>query len=226
LASLLRRYVIGRGAAAVLTASALVALFGCGLSEYEEKMERSQQRIDDFDRDNQFLGNPIELPTKKNEEGKPLPQVEIFLRPPRKVVSQPKADMRADLLYRYPGNDPFIEMDVATLPEKDNPPGTLWKDVVAALGAPDAVPKTEQKQATGRPPRMFDAVAFTFDQTEPGISYYVYATTGGGFQVAIVYVVPKMRATNPEATTAIDLSLKSLGLGQEVGALKRNWKPR
>jgi hypothetical protein len=66
---------------------------GCGLSAYEAKMAAAQRRADEFDRKEVALGSAITPP-----DGCP---VDIALRTPRGIVSQPDAVPQNGFFYRY-----------------------------------------------------------------------------------------------------------------------------
>ena len=74
------------GAALLLTAGAL----GCGLGDYEERIDRQHTRIKLFDEEVKALGDAIALPGKKeNNKDVPAWPFDVFLRLPRGTNSAP-----------------------------------------------------------------------------------------------------------------------------------------
>lgn len=72
----------------VLTALALLIL-GCGLADYESHIEKQKKRLEQIDLENKLIGEPLEMPTKPDEQGlsQSLP-AQFFLRAPREIAQQ------------------------------------------------------------------------------------------------------------------------------------------
>ena len=95
-------------------AIALVLLCGCGLADYEKRMDEQRERLRLLDEEATLLGDMIELPSGKDTYGKEV-QVpfEIFLRFPKGIngayVPGPKAIyyFAKQPLYRYSGKGDF-----------------------------------------------------------------------------------------------------------------------
>jgi hypothetical protein len=62
----------------ILSASLLGAL-GCGLSEYQQKYEKQQERMNYLDQENQYLGSTLNVPSPK--ESKSAPPKSFFVCP-------------------------------------------------------------------------------------------------------------------------------------------------
>ena len=107
-----------RHAIAVIGICAVVALAGCNLREYQERMDIQAKRLETFDTENRLLsGSYLAMPLVEAEKkegtkqgaGVPAWPFEIFLRPPREfktvaeatVYEAPTRDVR---LFRYMGN--------------------------------------------------------------------------------------------------------------------------
>ena len=90
----------------------LLAMGGCGLADYESKMERGQKLIEFIDKQNVYLGNPIEPPPPEKAPAGPdgtvvpKPKVELFLRLPKGVETKPEpATIGPDSLSLSEGGD-------------------------------------------------------------------------------------------------------------------------
>src|SRR6266704_2826576 len=72
----------------VLIVAALIGVGGCGLSDYQKRMDEQRARIQDFDDANRLLDDPIERPIIKAPDGndftdKAAWHFETFLRLPK-----------------------------------------------------------------------------------------------------------------------------------------------
>src|SRR5205807_384084 len=92
----------------IAAALLLVAIGGCGLAEYEAKMEDAQKRIDYLDKQNAYLGGVIDPPPpEKNPSGTDgtvtiKPKIDLFLRVPKGIEAKFEPATVGGLLYRYP----------------------------------------------------------------------------------------------------------------------------
>ncbi|MCI0462210.1 MAG: hypothetical protein L0Z62_35100 [Gemmataceae bacterium] len=133
---------------------ALAAVAGCGLDEYEKRMELAAARLKKYDKENGLLGAPLNQPQetatkpddlKKQEE---LRQLGVFLRPPKQIRPEPfqsdpfqlnkegftePVKFGGTVLHRYPGttagHNLFLAIDRGVL--KD--PEPFQREVVGAL---------------------------------------------------------------------------------------------
>ena len=72
-------------------------LSGCGLADYEKKMQDAEARVQRFDEDNRLLGDPLTFPADQ------APGMDIFLRPPKGVAKS--HDTRKDQPpYHFPAS--------------------------------------------------------------------------------------------------------------------------
>jgi hypothetical protein len=98
-----------------------LAAAGCGLADYEERMQQAQRAADRYDEENKYLGDPLVIPDRKPEppaegkaEGKAEgraegrrgparaePLVNLFLRPPKGISPKPEDQPIQEVLYRY-----------------------------------------------------------------------------------------------------------------------------
>jgi hypothetical protein len=90
----------------ILAVIVLIAASGCGMAEYERRMDAQRVRVQKYDEANRLLDDPIETPVmqlKNPKEGEkaeiPAWPYEIFLRLPKGYGSTPKE--------KTPYNDPF-----------------------------------------------------------------------------------------------------------------------
>jgi hypothetical protein len=104
-----RRRALTRGTGLVV-GLCLVAL-GCGLTDYEKHMDEEHAFLRDFDEENKFLGDPLEMPLKWVMRGKFKQQEEavpgkFFLRPPKGFAARSKEGETFPhervTLYRFP----------------------------------------------------------------------------------------------------------------------------
>jgi hypothetical protein len=85
-----------------LTAILLLAPSGCGLKEYEERMEKQRKQAKAFDYNESFLDQPIEAPPQV--DNKPAWRFDVFLRLPRGYLPAPRPTRytyETVTLYRY-----------------------------------------------------------------------------------------------------------------------------
>lgn len=80
-----------------LAVAALVFAGGCGLADYEKRIDEQKEYLQRFDEENELLGQPLEMPTRTVKDDKglrletPLP-LEFFLRPPKGIANKFKAE--------------------------------------------------------------------------------------------------------------------------------------
>ncbi|WP_146751194.1 hypothetical protein, partial [Pseudomonas aeruginosa] len=81
----------------------LLGANGCGLSEYEEQIDREQKRLQLIDEENKLLGEPIEAPKIKetNSTVFQISATTLFFRPPRGIGAKPGPAPRGELLHPY-----------------------------------------------------------------------------------------------------------------------------
>lgn len=92
---------------------ALILLpLGCGLTDYDEQLKATQERLKLVDEENELLADPLELP----DRGTP-----VFFRPPKGIA--PKPSKAGDWLVHYPWSEsaalvPPLEILVGVLSKK------------------------------------------------------------------------------------------------------------
>jgi hypothetical protein len=96
---------------------------GCGLPDYEQKIDAQRTRVAEFDELNRVLDDPVEMPTlpapkaaKDSKEEVPAWPPELFLRLPRGFGSAPKEKALGDPsfpMFRYAGGELGFSIFVA-----------------------------------------------------------------------------------------------------------------
>ncbi len=125
----------------LLLAASMCPLAGCGLSDYEKRIDEQKAYLQSFDEENQLLGDPLEMPmvTIDDKKTKTLKleiayPVEFFLRPPKGIASKVKEkdgpfEYQKVALYRYAdkgynilAGSALADPEIKNIPGK---PGTL-----------------------------------------------------------------------------------------------------
>jgi hypothetical protein len=203
-----------RRAALGLLAAALLG--GCGLPEYEARMQQEQERLDRFDEENKALDAPLDPP--KRQAGKDTVQDPVFFRPPKGIAATPKEPALGPLsrYLRNSQNCPFSEVHLATAPaDQKDFASSVVKAASAQLGG-DASPRRVSKNPYRRDPLQFEV----YDNAPGG--YALYLCQRNGVQVAVGFQADRGRALSSLAKQ-IDLSLESLAAGPEANRLKKDW---
>jgi hypothetical protein len=117
-----------------LVVSLCLIPLGCGLTDYEKHMDEEQAILKDFDEENKFLGDPLEMPMKwvvtdKLKSQQDALRTRFFLRPPKDFMAKSKEGESFQheqvTLYRFPG--PGGENLLFTIAELDQNPLTQAK---------------------------------------------------------------------------------------------------
>jgi hypothetical protein len=217
---------------------------GCGLSAYEEQLEREQKRLDRIDDANKILDEPIE-PLKLKGASSNVPggdTVALFFRPPLGIAPTPEANLRADILHQYVPlvgfaarlrgrrpdiQTPFLRVLVAAVPAQDFAQFASQVQQAFAGSVPSQDNTVTKEPVDGRPSITFQTRSFTEAASEPNKPasvYHVYFYQGQQYHVAIAYQVPQDKATANDVTKAIDASLGSLAVGPDAAVKKSDWQ--
>ena len=182
-----------------------VLLGGCGLADYEARMQETQARLREYDQTHQRLDEPLVVPG-----------ADVFLRPPHGILKTAEGEPRDGLLYRYParpsGAGPFLFVEVAVAPPRPGFAAEVLRLYPAAgpvLAFPPGAPRPEDRQT----PPKFDTREFDGDEA----SYSVNVYQGVAGQVAVTFAVARGRRAAADA--ALNASLGSLGLDPDAGRL-------
>jgi hypothetical protein len=227
-----------------LLALGLLLGAGCGLGDYEKRVEEERARVQAFEEEDRALGVPLLMPDNPYaaDEGKnhPMPQNEMFLRPPRGISSRPADEekpIRAGdvFLFRYPGPEGYNLFLAGAAP------GTLkteqfQQDVRKALSEyvaqltkqPLTFPPNAVLTGVVKPPPVSRTVKLppirlesqAVDDSAPddkGHRYLLhFQRVAGNRQIAVIYQLPRAATTQANVTQAIDLSLRTLGIGLDA----------
>ena len=225
-----------------------VLLAGCGLAEYEDKMVASQARVQRFDDDNKYLGEPLAVPLRKvkvkqgddKEVEQDEPVAELFLRPPRGI--DPKWDdkdkTQPGLFYHYkaaetgrggqpapPGDDPaavgaFTDLYLAIASE----PKKFADRVVGHF--PPAGPATSRRldvQPFGRQPLSFEVTDFDAkDKTHVAVNVLL----GNRTNLAVVFKMKNYDKNRDALDEARRRCLESLALDQDAAKARLAYTKR
>jgi hypothetical protein len=187
----------------------LLALPACGLSDYEALMRQAQQR----EEQNKYLDEPVQI-AMTDKDGNKVPVANVFFRPPKGISSKPEPSPLSNQLWRYParaggGDFRFVEMAFAT--DSKNFADEVLRHYQA----------TENFKAPERDPSwLFD----TWEFNDAQYGYSINILKGSRTQVAIVYVFGKGRRDN--LRTAMDFSLQSLAVDQQVPAARQKYNEK
>ncbi len=204
----------------LLLMAGLAFVSGCGLSQYQAKYEKQQERMNYFDQENLFLGAPLKLPDLK-ESNSPYPNV--FLRPPLGISTTPE-EKPEGILYRYPKissklspepNQKVSEIESVSLAVET---GNDWNDFKKRALSPfkdvDAQNLRRVKlEVPGRPPRDFYTVSFTHG-SDPSWSYQFYFFKDDVYRVAIGFRATEKTLASENAKQAMEFSVKTLAVGR------------
>ncbi len=113
----------------VFVALLLIGAGGCGLSDYQNRMDAQRTRVQKFDEINNLLDDPIQMPMVQigvAKEDKPAWPFDIYLRLPSGFSTTPKEKTPYYInfaFFRYGGGDPaynvFIVAAYVADPKKD-----------------------------------------------------------------------------------------------------------
>jgi hypothetical protein len=100
-----------------LLAIFVLTLCGCGVNEYQQRMDAQRARIQELDDTNALLDDPIEMPTVQAGVGKELGPAwpfPVFLRLPQGFGTTPKDNTPYYLhFFRYAGADPSYSLFIS-----------------------------------------------------------------------------------------------------------------
>lgn len=207
-----RRLWLGRTAWLALPA---LALTGCGIGDYEKKMQESEVRVERYDEENKLLGEPLLLPPRKDNEGPPF---DVFLRPPLGVANKDKTQP-GELAYHYPASGGVCTDLYLTFGAAGDGRDKLERQLEAAFAVP---PQNWQPVAIdhpfGRPDAAFDAVEFA-DPRAPAnapASVFAYVHQDAG-QPAVAVVYRVLQANRAAAGDALKMSLQTYADHEDAG---------
>ena len=196
---------------------------GCGVGEYEARMDEQQKRVQYLDDENKYLeGKPLKLPEKKTEDKEALLNEEFFFRPPTGISTTPDERPFAGIVYRYASSNNAIFQDLLVAVAKTDKREKFVKDVLSQIPGLGAPKPHEVGQLIGQPVR-YDS----YHETSPNPTgpYAYFLRDAPPYQVALIFrpVANPASAANIEAS--INYSLGSLRVGPAAAQKLRTWKP-
>lgn len=98
----------------LIAAICMTLASGCGVSDYQNRLDEQRKRVQEIDEFNSLLDDPIEIPTMQigaSKEDQPAWPFEVFLRLPKGYTSVPKEKAPYNIaLFRYSGDDPNMNI--------------------------------------------------------------------------------------------------------------------
>ena len=186
---------------------ALLLAAGCGLADYEKRLQEAEKRAARFDEQAKGLGSPLDMPMAPPKPKLPPAALgRVFLRPPRGFSIQPAKEVRSGDRHPYwPSKAgsalPFFEVDLAF--------GTAGDQEFHARLA-KAIPGTpgpKSDYATHPPARA--GTRFWRTIVDAGTLEYSVNTWPGGDHGPVAAVFCYDKAARAAASKAIDLSLET-----------------
>lgn len=222
--------------------SCFSCITGCGLTDYENKMRETQDRLNRFEEIQQLLGDPLEMPTrpsekekeKEKEKAKMVPLIKLFLRAPREIRTSPELKTRHPSLYRYPtvsggsggssdssspsGSNVLVRTVEIGIGES---PKDYAQSIFSLFGRAEGPPKAKEvTTASG------DELTFDHQEIEDeNHRYLIYVLRER--PIAIAFWLDKKKIQNSMTVfRSVELSLESLALDNKAdwvrGRFRRN----
>jgi hypothetical protein len=211
--------------AALLTAAVLLTV-GCGLSDYEYRMNQEQERLDYLEEEARYLGDPVQLPPPKEGKKGAKKDEDVFFRPPRGISD--KADSKqppGSMLISFPAgrNSKFKDVQMVVSKGKKSVED-FRKEVMLPFGGVRQTKRITVEHKASHRPQDFDSCGA--DDPQGPATAYIYFCKQGDYQAAIVFRVPAdSGALGEEAKNMIRLSLASLVLGRNAQEQWRVYRP-
>jgi hypothetical protein len=217
---------------------------GCGLADYEKRMDAQRARLRVVDEENRYLGEMLELPPPDMDGVAAVP-FDFFVRLPR-GISPTVADKNGSyvigdqVVYRYPGSaegtNVFLAAAVAAAPDHEKKlkkgevtPEEFREKFQRALGAivKETLRPSEKSERVTRPATTYTAEklpSLDFDyfalEDDPALKdathVAVYVHQRGARLLALAFQVPQAVKTEQAAQQGIDLCLRSLDIGDDA----------
>jgi hypothetical protein len=195
-----------------------VAVLGCGLGDYEVKMQEAQRKALRFEEENKLLDKPITVPSEQ-KDGTWTKLANLFFRPPRGIQEKHAQQPRANLLWEYhPSGTPgtlasgvFTKVELAIGSGQKDFPGS-----VLACFQPLEKPLTRDREVTTHDRKLLFKTTEFDDVNGSHVSINLY--TGGSKPVAIAFSSAKNQAAH--AARIEEVSLGTLGMDFEASRLE------
>jgi hypothetical protein len=222
----------------------LLILSGCGLADYENRIDKQRTRLSVYDEESKYLGAMLELPPspKRNAPG-PFP-FDVFVRLPRGIAGTTAEKngtylINSQFIFRYLGNDGqnvFLTAALAAPPDEPTnmergewTPEDFRSSFELALGTiiKGFPPARETFEHHVRPPTtgpqlpdlIFDESTFEDGPGRKDGTYVaVYTHQRRGRLIAMAFQVPQARKNDIAVQRGIDLCLRSLDISENAAA--------
>jgi hypothetical protein len=205
----------GRLSSVILAATLGLISGGCGLSHYQQQMAEEQDRLRRIDEENEKLGDPVQLPEKKNRPA-------YFFRPPLGIASigtQHESSVVQRFGLRGSGRSYFhdVSFGVERMKEED-----FWGSLMRSF--PGKETKDAQNVMKDTPGR--GKVAFKELKSDGGetIAYVWSENTNAEIKTHAAVIFRLTRANDENARKLMDISLGTLMVGPEAARLQRAYK--
>ncbi|CAN5140315.1 hypothetical protein BH10PLA2_BH10PLA2_26740 [soil metagenome] len=204
----------------VCLAAQAIAFTGCGLADYEARMDLQQKKLKYVEEENKNL-EPYKIQLSDRKPDDSVPKEDLFLRPPKGIDGNgDDKTIGADIVH-FPGktDGTYKEMWVAAV-KRDNE-AKFQKDVLEQLKINARAKKPKPVGGVGLTQLTYDWVHD--DQGARG-TYDAYFLKKAPFLVAVVFKTESNKdAANPPPQ--IDFALASLRLGSEARTQKAGKPP-
>jgi hypothetical protein len=197
---------------------------GCGLSEYESRMEEQQERMNYMDEENKNLdGNILQVPGTKVDDKVEIPPNHFYCRPPKGISPKPREQKLGDLLYVFPGSgsNPLIRDMLAAIVKTDGT-NKFVEEVLQALGGMSGTRKYRDLRPPGRAGMHLE----TYEEATPDLITDVYFyKQDTPYEVALAFRLMPKAATDSSAKERINYCLGSLRAGSLAYEMHKTYKP-
>jgi hypothetical protein len=223
----------------------LVLVSGCGLDDYERRIDKQRARLRVFDEENKYLGDMLEPPGRPSSDTSgPFP-FDIFLRLPRGIagIAADPTGTRATTdpkVYRCSGPDGFDLFLAAAIAGPRDPkdvnkgewtPANFQDDFRLALGTmlmkyyrqPEMIQRVARPATSPigekLPDVVFDHFVLADDPAvRDATCLNVYVHQKGPRLVGLAFQFPQTAREEKMVQQGIDFSLKSLDIGENARA--------
>jgi hypothetical protein len=210
--------------------SFVLLLSGCGLSDYAGQMSSEAARVHAWDEEAELLDAPLKMPVLPKKDDKDQTW-SVFLRPPRGVGTAPKtaegssqAQLFGPLVQYERGSNRFgiTNLYLGVGGDRDFAGSVLTYFGIAPGGGVITVPRSAVITGAGK--KLDPSITVKQQLAEAQYAYSFNFYEHGGTQVAVVYQMDK--GNGSKADKAIQASLATLGVDDEVRALNTIYAPR
>jgi hypothetical protein len=197
---------------------------GCGLTQYEGKMEEQQDRLDYMEQENKHLSpGYLQLPPTKEDKKVIIPGNHFFCRPPIGISLTPTEQKLGDVLYVFPATSnksPIREMLAGMA--KAGKSSKFTEEVLSALGIMASTKKYRELRPPGRPVMRFEQYQESDGEQITDVYFY---RQDAPYEVAIAFRVTLQGGKESAVKEDIDYSLRSLRAGSVAYEMHKIYRP-